>query len=82
MTFDLTSEMTGKNLNHGRVVSTVAHEAPKECHGAIVSAVAQTDWGKAGDPADDELAGEFEVDETETDSGPAAKKDKKPKGNG
>jgi hypothetical protein len=49
MTFDLSEMATGKKLNHGRVVSTVAKEAPRECHGEIVSAVAQSEWGKMSD---------------------------------
>ncbi len=91
MTFDLSTEMTGKKLNHGRVVSTVARRAPKECHGEIVSAVAQTDWGKTEDAApkesSDELLSEEPANglEESTSSGPGrsddAKKDKGPKKN-
>ena len=61
---------TGKKLNHGRVVSTVAKAAPEECHGEIVSAVAQSDWGKVAtdtEDGDDSGAGELREGEEPAD---------------
>ena len=77
--FDLASETTGKKVNHGRIVSTVARQVPDECRGAIVSAVAQTDWGKVSDDdtgepmeesADEAPSDEASSDEWEPGSGP------------
>jgi hypothetical protein len=85
MDFDLTEELTGKKLNHGRVVSTVAKAAPKECHGEIVSAVAQSDWGKtseAGEPELEDGEGESAGDADRPGNGKDKNKAKGPKNKG